>query len=388
VRLGVYADLVYRKSGDTISTDLAFIRFLTGLAPRLRELVIFGRLDPAPGSAPYVLPAGVRFVPLPHYPRVTAVDRLLRTARQARRTFAEELSGLDAVWLFGPHPLSLVLLRETRRRRVPVALGIRQDYPAYIAHRLPGRLWLWAVPASHALERAFRRLSRRVPTVVVGDELGRVYGKGSAPLLVTGFSLVPAADLIELETAVARPWAGELRLLSVGRLDPEKNPMLLPEILARLRDRYAGWTLTVAGAGPLAGELERRAAELNVAGAFTLLGEVPSGPELMALYRSSHAFLHVSLTEGLPQVLFEAQAAGLPIVATDVGGVSGALAGGEAGLLVAPRDPAAAVAALERLRVDEELRSRLIVAGLELIAGQTMETQLDRLEEFFRELAR
>lgn len=388
MRLGVYADLVYRKSGDTISTNLAFIRFLTGLAPRLRELVIFGRLDPAPGSEPYVLPAGVRFVPLPHYPRVTAVDRLLRTARKARRTFAEELSGLDVVWLFGPHPLSLVLLREARRRRVPVALGIRQDFPAYIAHRLPGRLWLWAVPASHALERAFRRLSRRVPTVVVGDELGRVYGKGSAPLLVTGFSLVPAADLIEPETAVARPWAGELRLLSVGRLDPEKNPMLLPEILARLRDRYAGWTLTVAGAGPLAGELERRAAELNVADAFTLLGEVPSGPELKALYRSSHAFLHVSLTEGLPQVLFEAQAAGLPIVATDVGGVSGALAGGEAGLLVAPRDPVAAVAALERLRVDEDLRSRLIVAGLELIACETVETQLDRLEKFFRELVR
>jgi glycosyltransferase involved in cell wall biosynthesis len=385
VRLGVYADLVYRRSGETISTDLAFIRFVTGLAPKLEELVVFGRLDPKPDRAPYALPReGVRFVPLPHYARVTAVGRLLRSARRARSVFAAELPSLDGVWLFGPHPLSLVFAHAARRRKVSVALGIRQDYPAYIRHRLPSWRWFWAVPAAHVLERVFRLLARRFPTVVVGEELGRRYGSGRAPLLATGFSLVQASDLVRLDDALARSWEGQLRLLSVGRLDPEKNPLLLPDVLAGLRRLHAGWHLTVAGDGPLARALERRIHELGLIGAVTLLGDVPYGPRLRELYRSSHAFLHVSLTEGLPQVVFEAMAAGLPIVATDVGGLAAALGDGDAGLLVPPRDAGAAIAALERLRDDELLRQRLMAAGLELVSQTTMEVQLERLEGFFR----
>jgi len=120
-----------------------------------------------------------------------------------------------------------------------------------------------------------------------------------------------------------------------------------------------------------------------VSDAMDLLGYIPNGPRLTAEYRRSHAFMHVSLTEGLPQVIFEAQAAGLPIVATDVGGVADALAGGDAGLLIPPVDAPAAVAALELLRDDERLRGHLIERGLELATRDTMDAQLDRIFEFF-----
>jgi glycosyltransferase involved in cell wall biosynthesis len=82
-------------------------------------------------------------------------------------------------------------------------------------------------------------------------------------------------------------------------------------------------------------------------------------------------------------VLFEAQAAGLPIVATDVGGVRAALAGGAAGLLVPPSDPAAMAAALERLAGDEHLRHDLVTAGLENAARETTEAQIERVLGFF-----
>src|SRR5262249_54859450 len=55
-----------------------------------------------------------------------------------------------------------------------------------------------------------------------------------------------------------------------------------------------------------------------------LLGYVPLDDGLLDVYRTSHVFLHVSWTEGLPQVLFEASAAGTPVVATDTGGVGAA----------------------------------------------------------------
>jgi glycosyltransferase involved in cell wall biosynthesis len=385
LRLGVYTDMVFRRDGGGVfSTDLSFILFLTALAPRLGEVVLFGRLDPAAGRSPYELPKqGVRLVPFPYYPRVTSVGRMARSLAGARAAFTAELEHLDAVWLFGPHPLALEFARIARRRQIPVFLGIRQDFPSYIGGRLPSRAWLWAVPAAHALELAFRRLARGAPTVVVGDELARVYARAGGPLLATTVSLVRDDDIIDADRVLARPWNGELRLLSVGRLEAEKNPLLLPEILARLRQRYGGWHMTVVGSGPLASAVQDSARMLGVEDAFELKGYVPFGPPLWAIYRASHAFLHVSLTEGLPQVLLEAEAAGLPIVATDVGGVRSALGDGRLGLVVPPRNADAAVDALERLRSNGDLRRELIERGLAAVRETTVDAELQRVVEFF-----
>ena len=258
---------------------------------------------------------------------------------------------------------------------------MRQDYPAYLANRLSGTTRTLGLPTARLLDRSFRRLARTTPTVVVGDALARKYAGG--PVLTTGFSLIRSDEIVDAAEAHGRSWDGdELRLLTVTRLDPEKNPILLPEILERLRRRDPRWRLTVAGDGPERTAVEERARDLGVAERFEVLGEVANGPALWALYRDAHAFLHVSLTEGLPQVLFEAQAAGLPIVATDVGGVSAALGGGESGLLVRPRDADAAASAVATL-ADRSLRAQLIDAGLARAATETLDAQLDRIVAFF-----
>jgi glycosyltransferase involved in cell wall biosynthesis len=384
LRLGVYSDLKYRRDDAGLSTDRAFIRFVTALPPRVEEVVIFGRLDPERGRYPYVLPTeGVRFIPLPFYPKVTALGGLVRAVRRSTAIFREELDRLDAVWIFGPHPLADRFARIARRHGTPLILGVRQDYPSYIGNRLPGRLWSWAIPVAHALERSFRGLARRAPTVALGAQIASNYS-GGAPVLTTGFSLVRRDELVSDDEALAKPWNGPLRVLSVGRLDPEKNPLLLVDIAELLRARDRRWSLAIAGDGPLEEALGRRIAERGMGDAVELLGYVPNGPELWAEYRRSHAFLHVSLTEGLPQVLFEAQGAGLPVVATDVGGVSAAVGEGESALLVPPDDAAGAVDALTRLTEDEAERRRLIAAGLANAREQTIEAQLDRIAEFLR----
>jgi glycosyltransferase involved in cell wall biosynthesis len=218
----------------------------------------------------------------------------------------------------------------------------------------------------------------------VGDELAERYSNG-APVLSTGFSLIAAEDVVDRETAMARSWDGAIALVSVGRLDPEKNPLLLIELMALLEAHEPGrWRLTIVGDGALRGELERAVADRGLGAVVELAGELRSGPELWAAYRSAHAFVHVSLTEGIPQVLYEAAAAGLPVVATAVGGVPAALRDGELGLLVPPRDADALAAALFALAEDSALRARLITAGLEAARAETMEAQLDRVADFLR----
>ncbi|MDQ4130640.1 MAG: glycosyltransferase [Actinomycetota bacterium] len=385
MRLGIYMDLVYRSDGRDLWTDQAVIHFATKLASQMSEIVLIGRLDPTPGTAPYrISESQVRLLALPHYPSVASVASLVGGVRRSCAAFAAELDRLDAVWLFGPHPLSILFACIARRRGVPVFLGVRQDFVRYIRERLPSRRWLWAVSVAHLLERAYRLLARSMPTVTVGDDLAARYRSGGAPVLATGFSLLSADEVVSVEDAVQKPWEGELRLFNVGRLDPEKNPTLLPDVLARLRAEDPRWRLGIAGEGPMSDAVRRRAEELGVSDAVELLGYVPNGPRLWAEYRRSHAFLHVSFTEGLPQVLWEAQGAGLPIVATDVGGIGAALQDGASALLIPPGSAEAAVAAIERLSADEALRRRLISAGLEQARLETLDVHVDRIARFIR----
>jgi glycosyltransferase involved in cell wall biosynthesis len=384
VRLGIYSDMPYRPDVNGVSSQHSFLRFITTLPPRVEELVFFGRPDPA-ARGPYdVPPPSVRFVPLLRYERATPIGPPVRSVPRTVAAFARQLDRIDALWVFGPEPVALALALVARRRGTPLVLGVRQDYPAYVGHRLPSKRCIWAVPASHALERSFRALARGSPTVANGEALAARYRGGSAPVLATGFCTVSPADVVTRETALAKPWAGELRLLSVGRLAPEKNPLLLVDVIAGLHERNASWRLDIVGDGPLRSSLEERIRARSLDGVVRFHGTVPNGPRLWAVYRRCHAFLHVSLTDGLPHVIFEARAAGLPVVATAVGGVPTGLDGGRSGLLVPPRAAAPAIEALERLAADAGLRRGLIEAGLANATRNTMEAQLDIIATFLR----
>jgi glycosyltransferase involved in cell wall biosynthesis len=171
-------------------------------------------------------------------------------------------------------------------------------------------------------------------------------------------------------------------VLSVGRLDEEKNPLLLADALALLRDEDRRWRMVICGDGPLHDELIQRLTGFGIADAVDLRGHVPLHDGLLALYRDSHVFLHVSRTEGFPQVLMEAFASGIPVVATAVGGVPEGV--GDAAILVEPEDASAAAAAVRRIAVSEELRERLIAAGFRQAREHSMEREIQRVAAFLR----
>jgi glycosyltransferase involved in cell wall biosynthesis len=127
--------------------------------------------------------------------------------------------------------------------------------------------------------------------------------------------------------------------------------------------------------------LEDRLDDLGVADRVELRGYVPYGPDLLAIYRDSHALLHVSWTEGFPQILVEAFAAGLPVVATDVGGVA---AVGDAVRLVPPGDAAAAASELRAIAADRALRESLIQAGHRYAVARTANAEVKRVADFVR----
>jgi glycosyltransferase involved in cell wall biosynthesis len=381
VRLAVYTDYVYTREGDAVYAERAFALFLAGLAEHVERLVIVGRLSPRSGASHYRLPASVEFVALPHYSSLVNVRESAPAMVRSLGRFWRVLRGVDTAWLLGPYMLSVLFggLAALRRRRV--ALGVRQDLPRYVRSRHPGTRWVYA--AALTLEGIYRALARRWPVVVVGPQLARNYSRAGRVLPIT-VSLVPSAQIASEAEIAARSYDGpELVALSVGRLEREKNPLLLADVLAALRSLDPRWRLVIAGEGPLEGDLRERLRSLGVEEAADVPGYVPIDGGLPELYRSSHAFLHVSWTEGLPQVLFESFAAGLPVVATEVGGVPAAV--GDAALLVPPGDASRPAEELARVGRDADLRARLVTAGLARVREHTLEAETRRVAEFLAE---
>jgi glycosyltransferase involved in cell wall biosynthesis len=375
MRLAVYTDYVYRRVDGVVYAERAFALFLAALTPHVGRLRLIGRLASRGGATRYALPAELELAVLPHYESLANPGPALRSLLGSARRMWRALDDIDVVWILGPYPHAVLLAVLALLRRTPVVIGVRQDWPSYVRMRRPGRRWMHL--SADLLEWIWRTLGRRFPVVAVGSELSAKYAHAPAVLDLV-VSMVPAAELGQ--PVHSRDYTAERQILSVGRLDEEKNPLLLADILALLAREDKRWRLRVCGEGDLAGELSDRLTALGVRDRADLIGYVPMGDALFELYRSSHVLLHVSWTEGFPQVLAEAFACGLPVVATDVGGVRAGV--DEAALLTAPGDARAAADALSLIARDAELRARLTEAGRERARQLTLEVQTARLAEF------
>jgi glycosyltransferase involved in cell wall biosynthesis len=147
-------------------------------------------------------------------------------------------------------------------------------------------------------------------------------------------------------------------LVAVGRLKAPKDFLTLVRALGKLpRDSFEA---VIVGEGPDRPQLEDEIESLGLAGAVRLAGERGDVQEVLA---GADVFVLTSRSEGMPVSVLEAMAAGLPVVASRVGGVPEQVADGETGLLVEPGDASGLAAALERLLRDGALRRRLGTAG-------------------------
>jgi colanic acid/amylovoran biosynthesis glycosyltransferase len=153
-----------------------------------------------------------------------------------------------------------------------------------------------------------------------------------------------------------------LRLLHVGRLAPEKGQHGLLDALGRALRRGADVRLRIAGDGPLQGALRREAHALGLGDHVTFLGRLPEAG-VRSEMAIAHGFVLSSFMEGLPVVLMEAMAAGLPVIAPRVAGVPELVEDGCSGLLFDPSDWEGLAERICALAADPAMGYRLAVAG-------------------------
>ena len=161
-------------------------------------------------------------------------------------------------------------------------------------------------------------------------------------------------------------------MLYAGRLTREKGVGLLADAFLDAHERDPRLHLVVAGGGPEEAELRARLGEH-----LTVLGWL-EGEALATAYASADLFLFCSQTDTFGQVVLEAQASGLPVVAVAAGGPAELVADGRSGLLCPP-DAAALGAAVAGLAASRAARERLARGGLAAVAERTWEASLERL---------
>jgi glycosyltransferase involved in cell wall biosynthesis len=152
------------------------------------------------------------------------------------------------------------------------------------------------------------------------------------------------------------------RMLFVGRLAAAKGLPILLEAVAKLE----GATLDIAGDGPDRRKLEEKAQLLGLSDRVRFLG-YQSQQQVRELLRRTDVFVLSSFAEGVPVVLMEAMAAGVPVVATRIAGIPELVHDEQSGLLVPPGDANSAADAIRRLLEDPDLRNQFAAAGREKI---------------------
>ncbi len=358
-------------------------RHLLTLLPQLRErgfepLLAYGRAEPEEGELP---PRDVPAV------RISALRRRIDPAADLRA--AAELRRI--VKNYRPQVVHThlskagTLARATARRE-----GVPTVVHTFHGHVLEG---YFATPANTLFVGAERHLAKRTDALVavsgaIRDELLRlgIGDAGTWRVIPLGFDLGPVAagmwDRDRARRSLGLP-SGGATVGIVGRLVPIKNHVLFLEAARRVLGRRPEATFVIAGDGELRSALEEEASRL-LGDRVRFTGWVRSLPEL---YAALDVVALASLGEGTPVALIEAASAGLPVVATDVGGVADVVVDGETGFLVPSGDAAALADRIGDLLEDPSLRRRLGEEGRRRVGTDfSPDVMADRTAGLYREI--
>ncbi|MBV9124492.1 MAG: glycosyltransferase family 1 protein [Planctomycetes bacterium] len=347
-------------------------RWLEAFRQRGHQVEVIRPRQAAEQPAPECVPG----VPLPFYPEVCL-----------GLAWPDQLGALlgrvkpDVVHLVTEGPLGWAALLAAKRLRLPMVSSFHTLFDDYLRHYGLGWLappalaylrWfhnqtaLTLAPSASARQRLLERGFRRV----------EIWSRG-----VDSRSFHPRFRDPELRRSLGLETNDPL-LLYVGRLAPEKNLLALIEAFGRLRQHLgtpAGDKLRLAlvGGGPLAGLLRTRQHP------GVLLPGVQVGEALARWYASADVFAFPSLSETFGNVLLEAQASALPVVAFDCPALRERVRHGQDGLLVPQGDLAPSLLVLCR---DSIYRRRLGTAAWHKALTQDWEPIFDALEERYYQI--
>lgn len=320
-----------------------------------------------------------RFVPAPYLPRIGSrvnAGLMARALRPHLRELREHIDVVLSSWIF---PDSCAIAQLSRELGFPfVAIAQGSDVHQYLR-----------VPARRAIIQ--RQLPVASAVITRSAELARLLGDaGLDPTKLhpiyngIDFTSFHPADHEAARRDLGLPLDAPL-VLFVGNLYAIKNPLLLIRAHAELRRRagFENTRLVMIGGGPLAADAAALAAQLGTSEGVIFAGR-KNAAEVARHMQAADALCLPSENEGVPNVILEAFACGLPVVASDVGGIHEVHTGAHLGRLVPRGDEAALVDALASTLGSPLSRDRIAQHG----ASFTWQRTADAYDALLRAAAK
>lgn len=295
-------------------------------------------------------------------------------------------AGLWRLFYFGEAILLWDWLEEKRLRHVHVHFANVASDVAMLATRFGnaaggGERWTWSLTLHGPLELLdmhTHRIAAKVRSAdlvvctsdFVRSQLMGLVDQDYWPRLRTARCGIDTRQYHPREGSRNGDLAEPVTILNVAGMSRRKGHELLLDALADLRDRGIPFRAVLVGDGEERPRLERHAAELGLTGAQVHFAGALGQGAVPAEYRKADIFALPSYAEGVPTVLMEAMASGLPVVGTHVMGVPELIEHNRSGLLIPPARADALADALARLAQDPGLRARLGQAARERVDSE------------------
>lgn len=321
-------------------------------------------------------------------------------ASMGRDDLGDAVRSLGVEYHVAGSPLAVMRLARAGGARFLHTHGVRANFVgrwAGVLRRLPVITTVHSMIARDYLSSAMRMaatlmdnvtlpLTDRVIAVseaVARDVIRRGARKDRVRVVYNGITPPPEGDRGALRRDLGLA-PDAFTIFSAARLHPVKGLEYLLRAVALAGDRIPSWRLLIAGDGPLRRELEELTGTLGLSERVRFLGQVPAARRLLP---ACDLYISPSIMEALGISILEAMSAGVPVVATAVGGVTEFLTDGQNGLLVPPGDPKALGDAAARVAQDRDLASRLARAAFETYERQfSVEQFARRTEAVYREV--
>lgn len=352
MKIFAYNDFILKRNEEGIFADDSHILFIKSTCENyFDEFMLASRVSPQSGSGYYFFSDHEnQILELPYYSSVSDFLKNPNIFWKAYRLLKSLIKEFDVFWITWPHPVSFLILLMIGKDK-PVILFVRQNLEALIEVRYSG-IKRWAGILFTRLVYNFASIFRsHAILVTVGEEMYKVLSPDFTASRYISDSIVPKEYALPSRE---KRTPGVLKLLFVGRLEPEKG---LPELIQafKLIDEKLESRLTIVGEGVSKNDAESLVKELGLGDKVDFKGYVPFGKELFEAYASHDLLMISSYSEGLPKIINESRAFAIPIVSTKVGGIANELKDGQTCLFVKPRNPAQLAAAALKLAEDMEL---------------------------------
>jgi glycosyltransferase involved in cell wall biosynthesis len=377
--LMVFDDQVYCAHDHQYSSDEAHVLFMIGMSRYFKTTSFCSRGIPASKPAFYRIPQKIKICLFPYYKNLNELCLKL-PAHSVRlwRILGKEAHQWDLALLSWPHPISMLILMFLKRHKpnaVPVLL-VRQNMKKLVRMRYSGATRIAAIATVAVLEWLLKFWARRTLILAVGSE---TYNEMRTTYPFVNLVALPIVSETDLGRARTPTLGAVHRLLFVGRVEPEKGLPILIQSLAEVKARGLQVHLDIVGSGSEEQNLKGLIREAGLNDNVTLCGYLPYGEALFARYLAADMFVLPSLSEGMPKVLFEAIAFGLPVVATNVGGITALIKDKANGLLVPPGSATALSNAITELINNRELADAIAKQARTNVDNYTMERQQEKM---------